>query len=69
MTNNNNSQYDLEIEEHDSRHGTFEVEPLERGYGITLGNAMRRILLTAIPGAAITSIKIEGVLHSSMNGL
>ncbi len=57
------SQCDLTIQEHDDRHVTLVVEPLERGYGVTLGNAMRRLLLTAIPGAAITSIKIDGVLH------
>ncbi len=57
------SQYDLTVQEHDDRHMTLVVEPLERGSGITLGSAMRRILLTAIPGAAITSIKIDGVLH------
>jgi len=57
-------QYNLKIQEHDEQvHATIIVEPLDRGYGITLGNAMRRILLTAIPGAAITSIKIEGVQH------
>lgn len=56
-------RYDLKVQEQDDRHITLIVEPLERGYGITLGNAMRRILLTAIPGAAITSIKIDGVLH------
>ncbi|UCH64024.1 MAG: DNA-directed RNA polymerase subunit alpha [Fidelibacterota bacterium] len=56
-------QHNLTVEEHDDRHVTLVVEPLERGYGITLGNGMRRILLTAIPGAAITSIKIDGVLH------
>jgi len=44
-------------------HGTFEVEPLERGYGNTLGNSLRRILLSSLPGAAVTSIKIDGVLH------
>ncbi len=43
-------------------YGKFEVEPLERGYGTTLGNALRRVLLSSIPGAAITSIRIEGVL-------
>ncbi|MFB0516796.1 MAG: DNA-directed RNA polymerase subunit alpha [Candidatus Neomarinimicrobiota bacterium] len=66
-----NNQYDLKIQEHDDRHATLVVEPLERGYGITLGNAMRRILLTAIPGAAITSIKIDGVLHefSTVSGI
>ncbi len=59
----NDGQYKLKMQEHDNRHLTLAVEPLERGYGITLGNAMRRILLTAIPGAAITSIKIAGVHH------
>jgi len=44
-------------------YGKFVIEPLERGFGITLGNALRRVLLSSIPGAAITSVKIEGVLH------
>jgi DNA-directed RNA polymerase subunit alpha len=44
-------------------YGRFVVEPLERGYGITLGNSLRRILLSSLPGAAVTSVKIEGVLH------
>jgi len=43
--------------------GSFSLQPLERGYGTTIGNAMRRVLLTSIPGAAITHIKIEGVQH------
>jgi DNA-directed RNA polymerase subunit alpha (EC 2.7.7.6) len=47
----------------DKSYGKFVVEPLERGYGITLGNALRRILLSSLPGAAVTSIKIDGVLH------
>ncbi|CAH2215196.1 DNA-directed RNA polymerase subunit alpha [Tepidibacter aestuarii] len=47
----------------DNRYGKFIVEPLERGYGITVGNALRRILLSSLPGVAVTSIKIEGVLH------
>ncbi len=47
----------------DNRYSKFVIEPLERGYGITLGNSLRRILLSSLPGAAITSIKIEGVLH------
>lgn len=47
----------------DNTYGRFIVEPLERGYGITLGNSLRRILLSSLPGAAITSVKIEGVLH------
>lgn len=47
----------------DGSYGKFVVEPLERGYGITLGNSLRRILLSSLPGAAVTSIKIDGVLH------
>lgn len=47
----------------DGSYGKFVVEPLERGYGVTLGNAMRRVLLSSLPGAAVTSVKIEGVLH------
>ena len=43
--------------------GVFVVEPLERGYGTTLGNSLRRVLLASLPGAAVTSINIEGVLH------
>jgi DNA-directed RNA polymerase subunit alpha len=47
----------------DYRYGKFVVEPLERGYGTTLGNSLRRILLSSLPGAAVTSIQIDGVLH------
>ena len=47
----------------DGRSGTFIVEPLERGYGNTLGNSLRRVLLSSLPGVAVTSIKIDGVLH------
>jgi DNA-directed RNA polymerase subunit alpha len=47
----------------DNIYGKFIVEPLERGYGITLGNSLRRILLSSLPGVAVTSIKIDGVLH------
>jgi DNA-directed RNA polymerase subunit alpha len=47
----------------EGNYGKFVVEPLERGYGITLGNSLRRILLSSLPGAAVTSVKIEGVLH------
>lgn len=43
--------------------GTFQIEPLEPGYGVTLGNALRRVLLSSLPGAAVTSIKIDGVYH------
>lgn len=47
----------------DFSYGKFVVEPLERGYGTTLGNSLRRILLSSLPGVAVTSIKIDGVLH------
>lgn len=47
----------------DGKDGVFVVEPLERGYGITLGNSLRRVLLSSLPGVAVTSIKIDGVLH------
>ena len=47
----------------DSSHGTFVAEPLERGFGTTLGNSLRRVLLSSLPGYAITSVKIDGVLH------
>ena len=47
----------------DGCYGKFVVEPLERGYGTTLGNVLRRILLSSLPGAAVTSIKIDGILH------
>ena len=47
----------------DNFYGRFVIEPLERGYGITLGNSLRRILLSSLPGAAVVSIKIDGVLH------
>ena len=44
-------------------YGRFELEPLERGFGTTIGNALRRVMLSSLPGSAISSIKIEGVLH------
>ncbi|MBE5901536.1 MAG: DNA-directed RNA polymerase subunit alpha [Lachnospiraceae bacterium] len=55
----------------DKRYGRFVVEPLERGYGTTLGNSLRRIMLSSLPGAAVTQVKIEGVLHefSSIPGV
>ena len=52
----------IELSE-DYRYGKFVIEPLERGYGITIGNALRRILLSSLPGAAVNAIKVEGVLH------
>lgn len=52
----------------ESKHyGKFVVEPLERGYGTTLGNSLRRIMLSSLPGAAVTSIKIDGILHEFSN--
>ena len=55
----------------DKKYGRFVVEPLERGYGTTLGNSLRRIMLSSLPGAAVTQVKIEGVLHefSSIPGV
>lgn len=60
----------VEISE-DNSYGRLVVEPLERGYGLTLGNSLRRILLSSLPGAAVTSVKFEGVLHefSTMPGV
>ncbi len=53
----------IEALEAGDTYGKFEVQPLEPGYGITLGNALRRVLLASLPGAAVTSIKIDGVYH------
>ena len=54
---------DTAVLSEDGQYGKFVVEPLERGFGITLGNSLRRILLSSLPGVAVTSIKIDGVLH------
>lgn len=61
----------IETIEKNINYGKFRVEPLERGYGITLGNSLRRILLSSLPGAAVTSVKINGILHefSSVPGV
>jgi len=56
-------QLDVEAESLSDTYGKFVAEPLERGYGITLGNALRRILLSSLRGAAFTSVKVEGALH------
>ena len=55
----------IEVEEgtDDGRYGKFVAEPLERGYGVTIGNSLRRILLSSLEGSAITSVQIEGVMH------
>lgn len=47
----------------DNRYGKFAIEPLERGFGITVGNSLRRVLLSSLPGVAVTSIKVDGILH------
>ncbi len=62
------------LESNDSemdRYGKFSCEPLERGFGTTLGNALRRVLLSSLQGAAIKSVRVEGVMHefSSMPGV
>ena len=61
----------IEITEKSEKFGRFVVEPLERGYGTTLGNSLRRIMLSSLPGAAVSQVKIEGVLHefSSIPGV
>src|SRR5574344_1901540 len=46
-----------------NNYGKFELEPLERGFGYTIGNALRRVMLSSLPGSAITSVTIDGVLH------
>ena len=55
----------------DKKYGRFVVEPLERGYGTTLGNSLRRIMLSSLPGVAVSQVKIDGVLHefSSIPGV
>ena len=63
----------IEVEEYikDEFYGKFVIEPLKRGYGTTLGNSLRRVLLSSLPGAAVTSISIEGVQHefTSIDGV
>lgn len=63
----------IKIEEisEDKKYGKFVVEPLERGYGITLGNSLRRIMISSLPGSAVSQVKIDGVLHefSSIPGV
>ena len=62
---------DFKEESKSGDNGSFSLQPLERGYGTTIGNAMRRVLMTSIPGAAITNVKIEGVQHefSTIDGV
>ena len=64
MANNNYFQeIDIQFIEDSKNHAKIVAEPFDRGYGVTIGNTLRRALLTSIPGAAITSIKIDGVNH------
>ena len=57
------TKMDVNVQENDGRFGILVAEPLERGFGLTLGNSLRRILLSSLQGAAIFSIKIKGVVH------
>jgi DNA-directed RNA polymerase subunit alpha len=61
------SPFRIEATKLSDTHGRFEIEPLDEGYGVTLGNALRRILLSSLPGAAITSVKIDSVRHEFMD--
>ena len=63
LTSNQTPKIERIDDRNDPAFGKFVVEPLERGYGATLGNALRRVLLSSIPGAALRSVRIEGVLH------
>jgi DNA-directed RNA polymerase subunit alpha len=65
------AKIDVDEATHTGSFGRFVAQPLERGYGVTLGNAMRRVLLASLPGTAITGIKIDGVFHefSTINGV
>ncbi len=67
----NKPKIDIAEISEDKKYGKFVVEPLERGYGTTLGNSLRRIMLSSLPGAAVSQVKIDGVLHefSSIPGV
>ena len=52
-----------------NHYGRFELDPLERGFGTTIGNALRRVMLSSLPGSAVTSVKIDGVLHVVCAGM
>ena len=57
------NKMEVNVHENTGRFGILVAEPLERGFGLTLGNALRRILLSSLQGAAITSVKVKGVVH------
>lgn len=63
MSNNIHTPGLIKVDEHSSGSATFAIEPLHNGYGMTLGNSLRRVLLSSISGAAVTSFKIEGITH------
>jgi len=71
MSNALDFKLNVETKSSSDTHGKFLFQPLDRGFGVTLGNALRRVLLTSIPGAAITNIKMDGVLHefSTIKGI
>src|SRR5437870_11093627 len=58
-----NSTPQVRVVETTEEYGKFEIEPLEPGFGTTLGNSLRRVLLSSLPGAAVTSVSIDGVAH------
>lgn len=67
----NDPMFEVKEEKKEAGYGRFIVSPLEQGYGLTMGNALRRVLLTSLPGLAITSVKISGVKHqfSTLSGM
>jgi len=71
MSNALDFKLNVETKSSSDTHGKFLFQPLDRGFGVTLGNALRRVLLTSIPGAAITNVKMDGVLHefSTIKGI
>ena len=63
------NKMDINVIDNNDRSGVVIAEPLERGFGLTLGNAIRRILLSSLQGAAITSIKVKGMVHEFLKFL
>lgn len=71
MAKKNEFKFQIDEKSSTNEFGRFTLEPLERGFGITIGNSIRRVLMTSIPGAAITAVRIDGVLHefTSIDGV
>ena len=63
MLNFEKPEYKITDYIENNNYGKFELEPLERGFGMTLGNALRRVMLSSMPGSAIAAVKIDGVMH------